>query len=126
MLNLLVDGLSVVGTDRLLVSGYFRAKMPHANLIQASGIPSTIGSATLSRRWQMSQLMTTGLPQQRSPARSRLRLHEFLSSRAAHPIAQFSAIRLALSPCSPRGRAGTVFAPETTTSSVDQICRPAL
>src|SRR2546428_10963223 len=31
--------LSVVGTDRLLASGYFRAKMAQENLIKASGSP---------------------------------------------------------------------------------------
>jgi len=31
--------LSVVGTDRLLESGYFRAKMAQENLIKASSIP---------------------------------------------------------------------------------------
>src|SRR5688572_8033735 len=34
--------LSVVGTDRLPESGYFRAKMAQENLIRASGIPYTI------------------------------------------------------------------------------------
>src|SRR6516162_8697125 len=34
--------LSVVGTDRLLTSGYFRAKMAQENLIKASKIPFTI------------------------------------------------------------------------------------
>src|SRR2546428_11238633 len=38
--------LSVVGTDRLLVSGYFRAKMAQENLIKASSIPYTIVRAT--------------------------------------------------------------------------------
>ncbi len=38
--------LSVVGTDRLLVSGYFRAKMFQENLIKASSIPYTIVRAT--------------------------------------------------------------------------------
>jgi uncharacterized protein YbjT (DUF2867 family) len=38
--------LSVVGTDRLLVSGYFRAKMAQENLIKASPIPYTIVRAT--------------------------------------------------------------------------------
>ncbi len=38
--------LSVVGTDRLLASGYFRAKMAQENLIKASGIPYTIIRAT--------------------------------------------------------------------------------
>jgi uncharacterized protein YbjT (DUF2867 family) len=38
--------LSVVGTDRLLVSGYFRAKMAQENLITASTIPYTIVRAT--------------------------------------------------------------------------------
>ena len=38
--------LSVVGTDRLLASGYFRAKMAQEDLIKASGIPYTIVRAT--------------------------------------------------------------------------------
>ena len=38
--------LSVVGTERLLESGYFRAKMAQENLIKSSGIPYTIVRAT--------------------------------------------------------------------------------
>jgi uncharacterized protein YbjT (DUF2867 family) len=38
--------LSVVGTDRLLASGYFRAKMAQENLIKASSIPYSIVHAT--------------------------------------------------------------------------------
>ena len=38
--------LSVVGTDRLLASGYFRAKLVQEDLIKASGIPYTIVRAT--------------------------------------------------------------------------------
>src|SRR5688500_8324599 len=38
--------LSVVGTDRLLASGYFRAKMAQENLIKAAKIPYTIVRAT--------------------------------------------------------------------------------
>jgi uncharacterized protein YbjT (DUF2867 family) len=38
--------LSVVGTDRLLASGYFRAKLAQEKLIKASGIPYTIVRAT--------------------------------------------------------------------------------
>src|SRR6185369_15104425 len=38
--------LSVVGTDRLLASGYFRAKMAQESLIKASQIPYTIVRAT--------------------------------------------------------------------------------
>lgn len=38
--------LSVVGTDRLLASGYFRAKMAQENLTKASKIPYTIVRAT--------------------------------------------------------------------------------
>lgn len=38
--------LSVVGTDRMLASGYFRAKMAQENLIKASTIPYTIVRAT--------------------------------------------------------------------------------
>jgi uncharacterized protein YbjT (DUF2867 family) len=38
--------LSVVGTDRLLASGYFRAKMAQEELIKAAAIPYTIVRAT--------------------------------------------------------------------------------
>src|SRR5687767_14921566 len=38
--------LSVVGTDRMLASGYFRAKMAQENLIKAAAIPYTIVRAT--------------------------------------------------------------------------------
>lgn len=38
--------LSVVGTDRLQASGYFRAKLVQENLIRESGIPFTIIRAT--------------------------------------------------------------------------------
>jgi uncharacterized protein YbjT (DUF2867 family) len=38
--------LSVVGTERLLESGYFRAKIAQENLIKASGIPYTILHST--------------------------------------------------------------------------------
>lgn len=38
--------LSVVGTERLLASGYFRAKLAQESLIQAGGIPYTIVRAT--------------------------------------------------------------------------------
>lgn len=38
--------LSVVGTERLLASGYFRAKMAQENLIKESPIPYTIVRAT--------------------------------------------------------------------------------
>lgn len=38
--------LSVVGTERLLESGYFRAKSAQENLIKASGIPYTILHST--------------------------------------------------------------------------------
>ncbi|HSC35122.1 MAG TPA: SDR family oxidoreductase [Thermodesulfobacteriota bacterium] len=38
--------LSVVGTERLLESGYFRAKMAQEELIKASGVPYTILRAT--------------------------------------------------------------------------------
>jgi len=38
--------LSVVGTDRLLQSGYFRAKIAQENLIKASKIPYTIVRST--------------------------------------------------------------------------------
>src|SRR4026209_2740053 len=41
--------LSVVGTERLLASGYFRAKLAQENLIKASPVPYTIVRATQFR-----------------------------------------------------------------------------
>jgi uncharacterized protein YbjT (DUF2867 family) len=38
--------LSVIGTERLLASGFFRAKMAQENLIKASSVPYTIIRAT--------------------------------------------------------------------------------
>jgi uncharacterized protein YbjT (DUF2867 family) len=38
--------LSVVGTDRLLASGYFRAKLAQENLIKAAPVPYTLVRAT--------------------------------------------------------------------------------
>src|SRR6201986_3979602 len=38
--------LSVVGTERLLSSGYFRAKLAQENLIKAARVPYTIVRAT--------------------------------------------------------------------------------
>ena len=38
--------LSVVGTERMLESGYFRAKLAQENLINASSIPHSIVRAT--------------------------------------------------------------------------------
>lgn len=38
--------LSVVGTDRMLASGYFRAKMMQEEMVAASGVPYTIVRAT--------------------------------------------------------------------------------
>ena len=38
--------LSVVGTDRLLESGYFRAKMAQEQLVKAAGVPYTIVRST--------------------------------------------------------------------------------
>src|SRR4029077_15350400 len=54
--------LSVVGTDRLLESGYFRAKMAQENLIKASGIPYTIVRATkfFEFRGGIAQFSTVG------------------------------------------------------------------
>jgi uncharacterized protein YbjT (DUF2867 family) len=62
--------LSVVGTDRLPDSGYFRAKLAQENLIRASGMPHTIVRATqffefLSR---IAQLDNTATPVRLSPA----------------------------------------------------------
>lgn len=41
-----VVALSVVGTDKLLGSGYFRAKLVQESMLQASGLPFTIVRAT--------------------------------------------------------------------------------
>ena len=41
-----ITALSVVGTERLLASGYFRAKLAQETLIKASPIPYTIVRAT--------------------------------------------------------------------------------
>jgi uncharacterized protein YbjT (DUF2867 family) len=38
--------LSVVGTERLLASGYFRAKLAQENMIKSAGVPYTIVRAT--------------------------------------------------------------------------------
>jgi uncharacterized protein YbjT (DUF2867 family) len=54
--------LSVVGTDRLLASGYFRAKLAQEKLIKASAIPYTIVRATQFFEFvgAMAQLATEG------------------------------------------------------------------
>ena len=54
--------LSVVGTDRLLASGYFRAKMAQEKLIKASPIPYTIVRATQFYEFvgSIAQLATEG------------------------------------------------------------------
>lgn len=54
--------LSVVGTDRLLASGYFRAKMAQERLIKASPIPYTIVRATQFYEFagSIAQLATEG------------------------------------------------------------------
>ncbi|MHB9074798.1 MAG: SDR family oxidoreductase [Desulfobaccales bacterium] len=54
--------LSVVGTDRLLASGYFRAKMAQEELIKASPIPYTIVRATQFYEFvgNIAQLATEG------------------------------------------------------------------
>lgn len=62
--------LSVVGTDRLLASGYFRAKMAQENLIKASRIPYTIVRATQFFEFVPSivQLATSGATVRLPPA----------------------------------------------------------
>lgn len=54
--------LSVVGTDRLLASGYFRAKMAQEKLIKSSPIPYTIVRATQFYEFvgSIAQLATEG------------------------------------------------------------------
>ncbi len=54
--------LSVVGTDRLLASGYFRAKLAQEKLIKASLIPYTIVRATQFYEFvgSIAQLATAG------------------------------------------------------------------
>ena len=77
--------LSVVGTDRLLESGYFRGKMAQEQLIKAAAIPYTIVRSTQffeflsgiahrvqTDRQSASRLPTSSLsPQMMWPARSR-------------------------------------------------------
>src|SRR5436189_762184 len=62
--------LSVVGTDRLLASGYFRAKMAQENLIKASSIPYTIVRATQFFEFvsSIAQLATEGQTVRLPPA----------------------------------------------------------
>ena len=62
--------LSVVGTDRLLASGYFRAKMAQENLIKASPIPYTIVRATQFFEFvsSIAQLATEGQTVRLPPA----------------------------------------------------------
>jgi uncharacterized protein YbjT (DUF2867 family) len=62
--------LSVVGTDRLLVSGYFRAKMAQEKLIKASPIPYTIVRATQFFEFvgSIAQLATEGQTVRLPPA----------------------------------------------------------
>src|SRR6201997_2730613 len=56
--------LSVVGTERLLASGYFRAKMAQEKLIKASPIPYTIVRATQFFEFvgAIARLATAGQP----------------------------------------------------------------
>src|SRR5574342_817392 len=62
--------LSIVGTDRLLASGYFRAKMAQENLIKASKIPYTIVRATQFFEFvgAIAQFSTVGQTVHLSPA----------------------------------------------------------
>jgi uncharacterized protein YbjT (DUF2867 family) len=62
--------LSVVGTERLLASGYFRAKMAQENLIKASKIPYTIVRATQFFEFvgDIAQSATEGQPVRLPPA----------------------------------------------------------
>src|SRR5438309_2786162 len=63
--------LSVVGTDRLLASGYFRAKMAQEELIKASPTPYTIVRATQFFEFVngIAQSATDGQTVRLSPAR---------------------------------------------------------
>jgi uncharacterized protein YbjT (DUF2867 family) len=62
--------LSVVGTDRLLASGYFRAKLAQEQLIAAAGIPFTIVRATQFFEFagSIAQLATAGSTVRLPPA----------------------------------------------------------
>src|SRR5262245_19430766 len=62
--------LSVVGTERLLDSGYFRAKMAQENLIKASKVPYTIVRATQFFEFVsgIAQFSTAGQTVRLSPA----------------------------------------------------------
>jgi uncharacterized protein YbjT (DUF2867 family) len=64
--------LSVVGTERLLESGYFRAKLAQEGLIKASKIPYTIVRATQFFEFVggIAQLSTEGQKVRPSPRRS--------------------------------------------------------
>jgi uncharacterized protein YbjT (DUF2867 family) len=61
---------SVVGTDRLSASGYFRAKMTQENLIKSSQIPYTILRSTQFFEFvsAIAQLATDGQTVRLSPA----------------------------------------------------------
>ena len=61
--------LSVVGTDRLLESGYFRAKLAQENLIKGSSIPYTIVRATQFFEFvkQIADFSTRGQPGTTAP-----------------------------------------------------------
>src|SRR5687768_5027248 len=65
--------LSVVGTDRLLASGYFRAKMAQETLIKASKIPYTIVRSTQFFEFVsgVAQWATQGQPAGRGRPRTR-------------------------------------------------------
>jgi uncharacterized protein YbjT (DUF2867 family) len=56
--------LSVVGTDRLQESGYFRAKLAQEKLVKASGIPYTIVRATQFMEF-LGAIADTGTEQKR-------------------------------------------------------------
>jgi uncharacterized protein YbjT (DUF2867 family) len=62
--------LSVVGTDRLLEMGYFRAKQAQENLIKASGMPYTIVHSTQFFEFTagIAQSGTVGQTTRQSPA----------------------------------------------------------
>ena len=60
--------LSVVGTERLLESGYFRAKIAQENLIKASSIPYSIVRATQFYRIRQGHRRFFHRRQQSTPA----------------------------------------------------------
>lgn len=78
--------LSVVGTDRLLESGYFRAKLAQENLIKAAKIPFTIVRATQFFEFvgAIAQLSTEGDTVRLPPAKMQPIVSDDVAAELAH------------------------------------------